>query len=338
MRSLGKKLLTLYILILTICLSIDCVRTSGNMPPVLLDVVEDISIHVGDSITLSLEHVTGYDEDADELSLHLHDGDSFSLIGTTLIPDSGFIGDISVLVQLFDGNDFSNIDTMIISVVNKITVMPFYDGSWWNYSDSVFNSNIDTVLISRLEVGDSTVNFNIDSITTKEAHILTWSNLSEYDINYLVGNEDDGLYQYGIATPHDTVIKPQLQQQYPCTLNSSWPFTLIKYNITDSLLFEDTTVLMTCTDTSVYVTVPAGTFHCIEYTFLYDLVDERFNNSDFTLSVMGRKKRSRGGVITEKLYYADGVGYVQNVTYNGNRKIWKKVLTDYYVEERENLE
>lgn len=317
--------------LLFVSLFYGCVRDSGNMPPVLLSVVEDLSVVKDSSIILGIQYTDGFDEDGDDFTLHLHDGNNYSVIGLTVVPDSGFIGDVLVPLQLFDGIAYSNLDTMIISVVTEIVVMPVLDSSWWSYNDSALSS--DSVLTSILKVGDSIFTISIDSLTTKDVYTLSWSNLDEYNINYLIGNEPDGQYQYGIMTPQDTIIKPQLQHMYPCSLGASWPFTLIKYNVTDSLLFEDTTVTMTCTNTAAYIKVPAGAFKCYEYTFYYDLPEDRSIENILVVNMFGVRSSSYGGTITEKIYYADGVGYVQNTTMNGNSVIWKKVLTDYYVEE-----
>lgn len=331
MRILLIRTLLFIISIITFISLFGCADSGSNFPPILVDVLKDMSVIKNGNVTVTMLHVSGYDEDGDELSLVVSEGESYTLVGATIFPDSEFVGDLFIPIQLSDSRLLSNIDTMIISVVSEIVVQPDYDGSWWQYDDSVPTD--DTVLSSRLILSDTSMNVTIDSTTTVLAKKLYWSNLSEYGINYLVGNDSLGQYQYGVQTPYDTLIKSQLQHMYPCTLNSSWPFTLIKYNVTDNLLFEDTTVTMTCTDTAVYVKVPAGTFKCIEYSFLYDLPEQRSFKNDIIITPLSTRAMGDEGTITEKIYYSEGVGYVQNITLNGNSVIWKKVLTDYYVEE-----
>ncbi len=326
-----KPLLTLILLILAGSF-LGC-SSGGNTPPVLLDVIEDLSVLKNDSVEVDLSHVSAYDEDGDAFSIVLHDGDNYVIVGTTVIPDSGFIGDLFVPLHLTDDIDVSNSDTMIVSVVNVIVVQPVYDSSWWKYNDSIPLD--DTVLTSQLMLNDSAISIALDSLTTVSAYRLNWSNLAEYEIDYLIGNDSMGQYQYGIQTPFDTIIKPQLQHMYPCSLNASWPFTLIKYNVSDNLLFEDTTVIITCTDTAAYITVPAGTFKCFEYTFNYELPESRIFKKSIVITPMSSREVRDAGTITEKIYYSDGVGYVQNMSFNGSTLIYKKVLVDYYVEEVE---
>lgn len=330
-RAYGIKKQTFLILLFLLISS--CVKDNGNLPPVLLDVIEDISIQLGDTVKLNSEHVSGYDEDGDNIEIFLHDGNNYSIVGSTIIPDSGFIGDFQVGIQLFDGNDYSNIDTIKISVVNKIVVMPVYNGSWWKYSD--FLPGKDTSSNSLMTVSDSSMIFNLNSSKSKEVFLLTWSNLEEYDIAYVISNDSNGQYQHAVISKKDTIINSQLQHMYPCSLNAVWPFTLIKYNITDSALFIDTTVTMTCTDTAAYITVPAGTFKCIEYRYIFNLPNDRNVGHVYRADIFAKKLRATNGLITEKIYYAYGVGLVQNLTYNGDILIWKKVLIDYYVEETE---
>lgn len=333
MKNCKPRSLVILITLVLSVLYVGCSNDHVNIPPILLDTVEDVSIVKDSSLTLTLLYISGYDEDGDDFTLVLNDGDNYSLAGTTIYPNSGFIGDLFVPVQISDSKDLSNVDTMIISVVNTIQIQPVYDSSWWNYNDSIPVD--DTVLISKLVLNDSAINLALDSVDTVSVFRLNWSNLAEHEIDYLVGNDSSGQLQYGVQTPYDTIIKPQLQHMYPCSLNSTWPFTLIKYNVSDNLLFEDTTVTMTCTDTAVYVTVPAGTFKCFEYTFYYDLPESRSSKSDIVITPMNSRAAGEVGTITEKIYYSDGVGYVQNITMNGTTVIWKKVLTDYYVEEVE---
>lgn len=324
---------TLYLYTLLLLIMNSCVRDNGNLPPVLIDVIEDISIETGDTLELTYDKFSGYDEDGDNIEIHVHDGDNYSVIGSTIIPDSGFIGDLQVVIQLYDGTEYSNSDTIEVSVVKKVLIMPIYAGSWWKYNDSIPRN--DTLLTSTLTVSDSSITFNLNSSISKDVFLLKWSNLEEHGITYVISNDSVGQYQHAVISNNDTIINSQLQHMYPCSLNSSWPFTLIKYNITDSALFIDTTVTMSCTDTAAYITVPAGTFKCLEYSYKFYLPDDRSIKNICRADIFSKNIRATNGIITEKIYYADGVGLIQNISYNGDVVIWKKVLTEYYVEETE---
>jgi len=335
-KSVGKYMSLQTVLTVGIVLLLSysgCVRDNISSPPVFVDVVEDVSITVNDSLVLSIKYVEGYDSDGDEITLFIGTGENYSISGTTIVPDSNFIGDIFLPLQLIDKDGSSNIVTMIISVVEEVVIMPLYAGSWWSYDDSVPDS--DTVLTSRLEITNNDLNFIIDSVTGETALSLTWSNLAEYGINYLVGNEMDGLYQYGVYNNDHTVLKTQLWHMYPCEINSSWQFAEIKYNITDTLFYENVDVPMVCTDTLVYIKVPAGTFPCYEYTYTHNSLVEKVVNPGIDVNMLGTRSRATGGVFTKKIYFSEGVGYVQLLTLSGDQVLWKKVLTEYYVEDSE---
>lgn len=204
-------------------------------------------------------------------------------------------------------------------------IMPLAVRSWWEYNDSTSIS--DTVLESRLEVLETSEIF--DSIVGTSVSLVQWTNLAEYGLVYIVGNEENGYMQYGAHSPDGTMINRQLQIMYPCSLYSSWNYVPIKYNITEGYLFEDDTVLVTCTDTAAEITVPAGTFSCVEYSFSYELSEGYRNNEVLIFSALGCIINRQTGVITEKLYYSVNIGYIKNVTLLNDNVIFNKVLTDY---------
>lgn len=332
MRCTIHKILLWTVSLLLLFLS-SCVKNAENSAPLLIDVVEDISIEVNSSLTVTYEEIEGYDVDGDPLTITLQPGENYTISDVTITPAANFIGDLFVPVQLNDGEKLSNSDTLIVSVVNEVVLMPLYQGSWWEYRDSLYGE--DSATISRLVLAESTTTIAIAD-STVDAHILQWENLLDYGVEFLVGNEANGFYQYGARTEDTTILNPQIQHIYPHVLDSSWAFVQIQYNITDKQLYEAEPITFTCTDTVVYVTVPAGTFRCVEYTYSY-FVETRGSlekNQAFTL-FSGPHYSGKRAVITEKLYFADGVGYVKNVAYNGDVLVDSKVLTSYHVEEPE---
>jgi len=99
-----------------------------NDAPVLTS-VNDTTISEDDSLTLSFDDVVASDADSDSLSLIVTTTDTnCTITGTTVIPNSGFIGDIALLIAVTDGIDTSETDTMDLRVdeatsINEITPM-----------------------------------------------------------------------------------------------------------------------------------------------------------------------------------------------------------------------
>lgn len=323
---------SLWTVTLVFLLLYSCVKEVENSAPLLVDVVQDISIEVNSSLTITYEEIEGYDIDGDTLRILLLPGENYTINSLTITPTADFIGDLFVPVLLNDGSKNSNSDTIIVSVVNKIVLMPLYQGSWWEYRDSLQSD--DTATLSRLELADTTVTVPVGD-SSVEAHILQWENLAEYGVQFLVGNEPNGFYQYGAKTEDTLIINPQIQHIYPHVQDSAWAFVQIQYNVTDKQLYETAPVTLACTDTLVYVRVPAGTFRCVEYSHSYSVERASLIGAcSFSLfsspHSMGNRVR-----ITEKLYFADGVGYIKNVVLNGDVEVWSKELTSYHVEEPE---
>lgn len=317
---------------LALILLSSCIKEAENSAPLLMDVVEDISIEVNSSLTVTYEEVEGYDIDGDALTISLQAGENYTVSALTITPTADFIGDLFVPVQLHDGEKGSNVDTLIVSVVHEVVLMPLYQGSWWEYKDSLLSD--DSATLSRLDLADTTTQIDVNG-TSKEAHILQWTHLAEYGVEFLVGNESNGFYQYGARTEDTTIINPQIQHIYPHVLDSSWAFVQMQFNITDEQLYEAEPITFTCTDTVVYVTVPAGTFRCVEYSYSYSENRSSQNTVDGYGLFIGPDNKSERVVVTEKYYFADGVGYIKNATYNGDVEVWSKVLTNYHVVEPE---
>lgn len=325
-----NKSMPYLIVLLIILFLVSCSDETANKAPVLLDVVEDISIHQDSSHIVTLTQVRGYDEDGEEFSIILNEGENYTASGTVITPITGYIGDLHIPVQLYDGKAFSNMDTMIVSVVQKIKIQPLYTDGRWSYTDSMLLA--DSVYTTELFVNPVPVEIELDPFTTVTHYGLQWKDADD-DVLWLVGNDSTGQYLYGLASPYDTVYNPQLQHMYPCTLNTSWEFTLYEYVVTDDFITEDTTVTYTCTDTAAYITVPAGTFKCYEYTYSYVQSNPAKASNTRRIAPLFSTHRNDVGIVTEKIYYSPGVGLIQNLKYNGIILEFKKVLSDYYVEE-----
>ena len=288
--------------------------------PVLERAVTDISVPKNGTITLTLEHVEAYDNNGDLLQILVFDGDNYSVSGSTVIPDSGFIGDLYVNVQVTDGVLFSRTLVVIISVVTTVEMFPLLEGAWWQYQDSIPGN--DTVITSRLEVNGS-VDTLIDDKSTK-LFSVSWSDLDEHGVEYFMSTGDSGTIFHGGISPTDTLVNPQQLYYYPVKLGASWDYKPLKYNVSDKVFFQGSSSKIVCTDTSTYVTVPAGVFRSVELTLNYKVK----NNPETAGS---NAVEGDSILVTEKLYYSAGVGYVKNITLLGEKVVWLKELTSYNV-------
>lgn len=333
MKSVILSLLAVLLLLAGCTTNIESVEE--NRKPVLVRTLTDISVKVNESILITLVHVEAYDDDGDEMKMLLEAGENYTLSGSRVIPTKGFIGDLYIPVTIYDGSLYSDQKLLIISVVNSVELMPLLPNSWWKYRDYVLAN--DSIFTSKLEIiGSSKQIIDAEEVVVYD---LKWSNLEEYGLIYTMYTGAAGTVLLGSRSPFDTIVDPQQIYRYPIKMNDSWSYDNYKYNATDKRFFLGNTASMTCSDTLVYVTVPAGTFQCIEMTLTYsekNMRNRSFSGTtvSFTSPVPYRAESSNRSVV-EKLYYSPGVGYVKNSTTVNSVEVWRKELTSYYVEEKE---
>lgn len=294
--------------------------------PVIENSVTDLSVEKDGSITLSLEHLSVKDKNGDELTLVVLEGENYTVSGTTVIPNEGFVGDLNVNVQATDGTSNSETVIVIVSVVNIVELMPFITGSEWVYRDSAIGS--DTTLTSTMSIGAART-MEIGGVSQKVFNV-SWSHLSEYEVNYLMSTNDSGVVMWGGNSPTDTLMDTQTLYKYPVALGDVWDYSSLKYSANDRRFFQPIASKMTCTDTALYVTVPAGSFKSYEFSLNYKVAGNA--------SVSGTGVATPEGVdsldVVEKMYYSVGVGYIKNVTTVDGAVVWNKELTSYGVVEK----
>lgn len=298
---------------------------SDNHAPFITDAKTEIVLKKGDNLTITPELVKATDEDGDSVSIILFSGSNYTLSGATIIPDEGYIGELYVRVRVTDGELESGLITITIIIVDVVQLLPLISGSWWNYRDSIIG---DTSMLSKLEViKEDTLDLNGSKTPVAT---LSWSHLSEDTAYFLMGNDSSGVTSYGGVSPYHRLDTAQLFLPYPVTMTDNWNYSPIKYNASDKQFFLDTEVAMTCLDTSLYVTVPAGTFDCYVYSFKYTQRGGR--KTDQSIGFTGIKNRcNRAHTVEERLFYSVGVGYVKNETRVNNTVTWVKELTDYRI-------
>lgn len=312
----------------------------GNAP-VITQVVTDLSIVKNEKVTLTMEFIEAYDANGDPMELLVHEGSNYTLLGTEVSPTLDFIGDLLVPVQVVDTTGkFSQIDTIIISVLPDIhEIQPLFTGATWTYSDTFHT--IDSVATSHLEV-TGLYGEVVPGIST-EIYRMEWRNLDSLQLQYLYTSTAGGLIRVGALSPKSSYMVPQTKLQYPSITGSSWAFSPLRYKIGAGKFFADTDISeMRCTAEEVYVTVPAGLFKCVEYEYSFPYTPsfrsstiEQINLPEGTLFLKeGNSRSDIGDIVTVKLYYAAGVGYVQNKTFYKGQLVTRKVLTDYTVVEQ----
>lgn len=312
-----------------------CSEEHDNQAPVLVKTLTGITIQTNSSILLSFEYVEAYDEDGDALSLIILpvSENSYTVSGLRITPRAGFVGDLQVPVAVTDGELYSVTDTITLSVVASIDLIPLETGSWWEYVDSISGS--DSSLVSRMVVGspkDSIINGE-----TVAVYDVVWSDIyEEYGAVYQLSNSSSGMVLHTAYSPTDTIDASILIYPANVKQGDSWVYNELRYDASDDEFFLDSSTLMTCTDTSVYITVPAGTFECVEFSVTSLVSTQRSSRSaSFPLPqrydfLNDRAVRSEG-VVTEKLYYSGGLGYILNTIDLDGELLWKKALSSYNV-------
>ena len=91
---------------------------SVNDAPVIISQVT-LQITEDSTITLTLDELIFEDADhtVDGLTIFLGEGNNYSVDNTTITPAPNFIGDLAVPVVLFDGQDSSNVFSLVIQVI-----------------------------------------------------------------------------------------------------------------------------------------------------------------------------------------------------------------------------
>jgi hypothetical protein len=107
-------------------LNSDTLNISVTVKPVndapILTSVKDATINEEEVLTLSLDDVTANDVEDDALSLVIAAGDNYSVNGTTITPDAGFSGTLTVSVAVSDGELMSNSMDMTITIGQTVSI------------------------------------------------------------------------------------------------------------------------------------------------------------------------------------------------------------------------
>ena len=353
MNSLTRKTVLLFSSLLLVLGGCGKVVDQQQESPELNKAVNDIAIPINDSLDFDFRYIDAHDVNGDVMEIVIYPGENYTVNGTMIIPNTNFYGDLNVEYALKDSEGNISITyTLIVSVFpdTVVHVQPLDSGAVWHYSDTFFLATKDSVTTSSFEITSiSTIQHNsID----EEVFVGRWRNLltdNSLDLSYIQSSTAEGLYMLGGISETDTLIDPSLKLKNIVTTGDSWNYQVLRYNIEWGKFFRDTsTTTMTCTNALLYVTVPAGTFEAIEYTYSYEYNPINTGNSR-SIAAIGNMTLSEDGLmsvgasrgltratenqITVKLYYAAGIGYIQNKTYLNGVLVQQKVLVDYTVNE-----
>lgn len=141
-----------------------------NTAPVLTAVV-DKTTNEETPITLTMADVTASDADGDKLYLSISTGANFSMVSSTVIPDADFYGDLTVGIQVTDGNMKSNQMNMTITVipVPDPTEITWAAPDMVLYGTAIGEAAMNATTIS---VGTFSYNFKADSVFNVGSHEL----------------------------------------------------------------------------------------------------------------------------------------------------------------------
>ncbi|ERP31973.1 hypothetical protein [Chitinivibrio alkaliphilus] len=337
-QYLNITLLGALILSLASCGTQEITGVRDNRAPILMRTVTNVAVQMNDSITISLRHVEAYDPDGDTMSVVLEEGEKYTLSGTTAIPDTDYIGNLFIPIRVFDGELYSDQDTLIVSVVGTIEIFPLVDGGWWQYRDSIPQSDTTMKSFLRTTYDRDTV---VDDYET-EIFQIEWENLEEEGLVYWGFTDGEGTKLMGGSSPTDTLMEPHRLYRYPVEIGETWDVNRLLYNASYGEFFHGETAQIEVLDTLVYVTVPAGTFECVKLVKRYTVSHTRsfsgIHRSPSRTHLRSRDTQGAGSfadasTVEETLYYAPGVGYIQNITRANGAIVWIKELVDYEVEE-----
>jgi|GEM_PF-5535959 len=170
-------------------------------------------------------------------------------------------------------------------------------------SSSSSSSNGSNTVILPLTVGNTWI-YNVitsvgtDTLTTSVLDIVALGGVDTYRVgtntqyNYY-RNYSDGLYKFGDST--EIYTSRRLFIMYPCVVGNTWSFNGGTYRVNNL---------------SRSVTVPAGTFNCIEYYY----------------------RRNTGSGVTEHYeYWAPGIGQIRQDVYVDSVLIVSIQLTSYTI-------
>ncbi len=96
--------------------------TSVNDAPVIVSVLDGLSMLDTDSLEIVLEYLTTHDADGDSLTLIVYPGSGYEHYGNRVIPNVGYAGGLEIQVAVTDGMDTSKTEFLKVNVIDGSVV------------------------------------------------------------------------------------------------------------------------------------------------------------------------------------------------------------------------
>lgn len=186
---------------------------------------------------------------------------------------------VSLLLFLFACSEDSNQE-------EKLEIMPLAIGNYWGFDVIDFNED-GTIKDTSIYI----ISLRLDTVINNKKYYYTLID------NFLHFSNDNGLYINNLQNP----IKDWLFLKYPCSIGDTWEYNLyFNSNVSVNSLNK-------------LVSVPYGTFECIEYEFSYFDV-HNINDTVYTQYYVYAKPGF--GITLEKEY--------NKLNYDGEYKLIRK--------------
>jgi hypothetical protein len=162
--------------------------------------------------------------------------------------------------------------TLIISRLifgQSDVILPLAVGNYWEFIDSTFSN--DTLFVVDTSKLGITGKLNIE-YQGNNYEVFYW-NWFDMNVNppqpqsnkWLIRNEQDGLWEYGMLNDTDTLLLQNLSFKFPANIGDNW--SIMAYFVTDTSISVGDTLIRECLDTDKEFITPSGTFQCYVYQY-----------------------------------------------------------------------
>ena len=222
-------------------------------------------------------------------------------------------------------------------------IVPLNVGNYWVFTDSTFlNDSLIVVDTSRVEItGKTIIEFQGNNY---EVFFWNWFNMNSNPpqpepLKWLVRNEPDGLWEYGMLNDMDTLLLKNLNLKFPANIGDSWP--IMAYLIADTSITVSDTLIMECLDTDKEYITPCGTYQCYVYQYQWNFMDELFESFVCPFNFIEhyfKIQSSLADTFKVRLFFSPNVGMVGYETELGpisTRRVLNSydLITDVHINE-----
>jgi hypothetical protein len=194
-------------------------------------------------------------------------------------------------------------------------IVPLNVGNYWVFTDSTFlNDSLIVVDTSRVEItGKTIIEFQGNNY---EVFFWNWFDMNSNPPQpepqkWLIRNEPDGVWEYGMLNDADTLLLQNLALKFPANIGDSWP--IISYTINDTSISVRDTLMMACINTDQEFITQIGFFQC--YVYQYEWVFLKSSEVNFFYSFkltqpLYNRQHTEADTLRVKSFFAPDVGLV----------------------------